>query len=228
MTTPRTYGIFALKFIASTMKEVGEIGFVHDLKWAFLPGARAERQFAPEYAGLVFGADDAGGLKLEISPRVEGEHLPGVLIPTTLRGELKLSDNGMVQLSTRVSEEALEAVGFDAGIWLRGSFSLECTVSDQPTLEEQTEQQIQDELAAHRHLQQDAAEVIEMGRTLAGDGTGQALPEIDADPLLTEPQDAPPLVDVPPPPTLRLDPIQPGEDLPFPIDDGTDGQQPSA
>ncbi|WP_309572862.1 hypothetical protein, partial [Deinococcus sp.] len=75
-------------------------------------------------------------------------------------------------------------------------------VSDQPTLEEQIQQELQG-------------------------GTGTLAPEVDADPLLTQELDAPPLVDVPPPLNMTLDPLQPGEDLPFPIGDG-DGPQPSA
>ncbi|WP_412027037.1 hypothetical protein [Deinococcus yunweiensis] len=222
MTTPRTYGIFSLQFLGQTSKEVREIGWVHDLKWAFVLGARPERKFELECASLLFKAADTGGLQLEISPQLDGEHLPGVMVPTTLQGNLTtVADGGRTQLVTRVSQEALEQAGLTLAVFFESSCSLECRVSDMPTLEEQTEQQIQEELripgGSVAELEQLQAQVDVLTQ-----------PEIDADPLLTEPQDAPPLVDVPPPSTLRLDPLQPGEDLPFPIDDGSDGQQPSA
>lgn len=209
MTTPkRTYGIFSLNFLGATTKEVGEIGWIHDVKWAFNPGSRTERLFTPDLAPLVFGASDSDGLKLEVSPRMEGAHLPGVLLPTTLRGDLKLSENGSVHFSTRVSQEALEQAGFTPAVWFEASFALECTVSDQPTLEEQTEAQIQAELGA---------------LPLFGTGEGQALPEVNTDEVLTEMSEAPdgpPMTDTGAPPSITLDPKADGEDLPFPLDDG--------
>lgn len=194
MTQKRTYGIFALTFLGATTKEVGEIGWIHDVKWAFSPGSRPERLFTPDLAPLVFSASDSDGLRLEVSPRMEGGHLPGVLIPTTLRGDLKLSENGSVHFSTRVSQEALEQAGFTPGVWLEASFALECTVSDQPTLEEQTEAQIQAELGAEPLFPSEAA---------------PAAPDV---------LDGPPLTDTGAPPALTLDPKADGEDLPFPID----------
>ncbi|WP_412027883.1 hypothetical protein [Deinococcus yunweiensis] len=231
MTTPRTYGIFSLQFLGQTSKEVREIGWVHDLKWAFVLGARPERKFELQCASLLFKAADTGGLQLEISPQLDGEHLPGVMVPTTLQGNLTtVADGGRTQLVTRVSQEALEQAGLTLAVFFESSCSLECRVSDMPTLEES----IQSELKAGQP-EIDADALLNLQGTLdrmAAEDPGLVIEAYAGGHMLTrsgpaEEQDAPPLVDVPPPPTLRLDPLQPGEDLPFPIDDDN-GQQPSA
>ena len=207
-TEPRTYGIFALTFHGLTMKEVSELGYVYDVKWTFNRNARPERIFAAESSSVVFGADKTDGLKLEIRPMLDGQELPSILVPTTLRGDLTLDTNGNVRLGSRVSHEALENAGLSTSVFLNAGFALECTVSDQPTLEEQTEAQIQAELGA---------------LPLFGTGEGQALPEVNTDEVLTEMSEAPdgpPMTDTGAPPSITLDPKAEGEDLPFPLDDG--------
>lgn len=194
MTTPRTYGIFTLAFHGLAMKDISELGWVYDIKWTFHRAALPERLFTPESSSVVFAAEKTDGLKLEIRPMLDGEELPSVLVSTSLRGDLKLSENGSVQLSTRVSHEALENVGLSSSVFLNAGFALECTVSDQPTLEEQTEAQIQAELGAEPLFPSESA---------------PAVPDV---------LDGPPLTDTGAPPTLTLDPKADGEDLPFPID----------
>lgn len=198
-TTPRTYGIFALTFHGLTMKEVSELGYVYDVKWTFNRGARPERLFAAESSSVVFGADKTDGLKLEIRPMLDGQELPSILVPTSLRGDLTLDTNGNVRLGSRVSHEALENAGLSTNVFLNAGFALECTVSDQPTLEEQTEAQVQAELGA---------------LPLFGTGEGEELTEMSDAP------DGPPITDTGAPPSITLDPKADGEDLPFPLDDG--------
>ncbi|AWT34472.1 hypothetical protein DM785_02130 [Deinococcus actinosclerus] len=228
-TTHRTYGIYALEFLGLTSKEVREIGWVHDIKWAFMVGAKPERKFELDHAQVLFGAADSSGLKLEICPRMSGGHLPGVMVPTILQGSLNtVAEGPKTKFTTRVSQEALEQAGLTSAVLFEASCSLECTVSDMPTLEEQTEAQIQEELATNRQLAQDHAQLMaDMGAQplLTGAGEGEALPEIaDQDPV-TEAQDAPAL-DEPVyvdaglvPPRLVIDPKQPDEDLPFNLPD---------
>jgi len=151
--THRTYGIYALEFLGLTSKEVREIGWVHDIKWAFMVGAKPERKFELDHAQGLFGAADSSGLKLEICPRMSGGHLPGVMVPTTLQGSLNtVAEGPKTKFTTRVSQEALEQAGLTSAVLFEASCSLECTVSDMPTLEEQTEAQIQEELAANQVL----------------------------------------------------------------------------
>lgn len=152
-TTHRTYGIYALEFLGLTSKEVREIGWVHDIKWAFMVGAKPERKFELDHAQVLFGAADSSGLKLEICPRMSGGHLPGVMVPTTLQGSLTtVAEGPKTKFTTRVSQEALEQAGLTSAVLFEASCSLECTVSDMPTLAEQTEAQIQEELEKNRVL----------------------------------------------------------------------------
>ncbi|MVN86842.1 hypothetical protein GO986_08705 [Deinococcus sp. HMF7620] len=162
MTTQhRTYGIYSLEFLGLTSKDVREIGWVHDIKWAFTVGARPERKFELDYAHVLFGAADSSGLKLEICPRMADGHLPGVMVATTLQGNLTTVAEGLrTKFTTRVSQEALEQVGLTSAVLFEASCSLECTVSNQPTLEEQTEAQIQEELDKERQLQADHAQLM--------------------------------------------------------------------
>ncbi|MHA0042996.1 hypothetical protein [Deinococcus sp. PEB2-63] len=223
--THRTYGIYALEFLGLTSKEVREIGWVHDIKWAFMVGAKPERKFELDHAQVLFGAADSSGLKLEICPRMSGGHLPGVMVPTTLQGSLNtVAEGPKTKFTTRVSQEALEQAGLTSAVLFEASCSLECTVSDMPTLEEQTEAQIQEELAANRALDgqeplfgdvQAEVQQVEAERQHRADLAAH----LDAAPALDEPV----FVDAGPvPPRLVIDPKQPDEDLPFNLPD-TDG-----
>ncbi|GHG21574.1 hypothetical protein GCM10017784_11380 [Deinococcus indicus] len=178
MTTHRTYGLYSLEFLGLTSKDVREIGWVHDIKWAFALGARPERKFELDHAHVLFGAADTGGLKLEICPRLSGEHLPGILVTATLQGNLTtVAEGPKTKFTTRVSQEALEQAGLTSAVLFEASCSLECTVGDMPTLEEQTDAQIFAELTANRNLQQDHT---------------QLMADLGAPPLLTAaPREAP-------------------------------------
>lgn len=219
----QTYGIFAVTPRSISIKDDRDNGWVADIKWAFMPGAREERKFGLEHMPVLKGAAAEGGtIRLEVTPRLDGEHLPPVMMAAHLRGNITVDEDGAVLCITRVSFDELETCGLGVDAILGSSNCLECTLSNQPTLEESIQEELKipgGSVAEIQQLQDQVAEVIEMGRALSG---------VDADPLLpADEQDAPPVVDVPPPATLRLDPVQPGEDMPFPID-GDNGQQPSA
>lgn len=228
----QTYGIFGLTFNTATIKTDKDNGRVVDFKWAFAQGVRTERKFTLEHIPTLRGAAQEGGrLRLEVTPRIDGTHLPSVDVPAVLRGNITIDSDGAVVCTTRVTMSDLEETGLSVDLIVNSSNCLECTVSNQPTLAEQTEAQIQEELAANRQLAQDHAQLMaDMGASplLTGTGEGEALPEMADQYPLPEVQDAPALdepvyVDAGPvPPRLVIDPKQPDEDLPFNLPD-TDG-----
>ncbi|GGN44230.1 hypothetical protein [Deinococcus daejeonensis] len=224
----QTYGIFAVTPRSIAIKDDKDTGWVADTKLAFMPGARAERKFTLEHMPTLKGAaQDGGKIKLEVTPRLDGEHLPSVYVSVHLRGNITVSNEGEVLCTTRVTLDELETAGLGVDTLLGSTLCLECTVSNQPTLNEA----IQQELDTNRQLEQDHAQLMaDMGASplLTGTGEGEALPKFgDQDPV-TEVQDAPALdepvfVDAGPvPPRLVIDPKQPDEDLPFNLPD-TDG-----
>ncbi|MFD1732667.1 hypothetical protein ACFSC4_31585 [Deinococcus malanensis] len=102
--------------------------------------------------------------------------------------------------------DELETAGLGVNAILGSSNCLECRVSDQPTLEES----IGEELKAERQLQEDHAQLMtELGADpltgQAHEGSGAEEPVVEEAGELTA--------------TMALDPKEPGEDLPFPIDD---------
>lgn len=217
----QTYGIFAVTPRSISIKDDRDNGWVADIKWAFMPGAREERKFGLEHMPVLKGAAAEGGtIRLEVTPRLDGEHLPPVMMAAHLRGNITVDEDGAVLCITRVSFDELETCGLGVDAILGSSNCLECTLSNQPTLEESIQAELKipgGSVAEIQQLQDQVAEVTRMGQALS----------VDADPLLpAEAEDAPPLEDVPPPLNMTLDPLQPGEDLPFPIDPS--GQQPSA
>ncbi|SMB89155.1 hypothetical protein [Deinococcus hopiensis] len=153
----RTYGIYSLEFKGFTTKEIREIGFVHDVKWVFNRNAKPDWKFELDHTHVLFGAAETDGLKLEIRPRVNGEHLPGILLPTTLQGNLTTVPEGVTRFVTRIADETLTAAGLSCAAFLNCSFALECTVGDMPTLEESM---IQQELQAEKQVQQDVQDLV--------------------------------------------------------------------
>ncbi|MBZ9752753.1 hypothetical protein K7W42_18080 [Deinococcus sp. HMF7604] len=143
----QTYGIFGLSFITANIKTDKDSGRVVDFKWAFSQGVRAERKFTLEHIPTLKGAAQEGGkLRLEVTPRIDGTHLPSVDVPVVLRGNITIDADGAVVCTTRVMMSDLEQSGLSTDLVVNSTNCLECTVSNQPTLEEQTETQIQDEL----------------------------------------------------------------------------------
>ncbi|THF88420.1 hypothetical protein E7T09_04225 [Deinococcus sp. KSM4-11] len=213
----QTYGIFAVTPRGMSIKDDRDNGWVADIKWAFMPGAREERKFELHHMPVLKGAAAEGGrIRLEVTPRLGGEHLPAVMMAAHLRGNITVDEYGAVLCITRVTFDELETCGLGVDAILGSSNCLECAVSNQPTLNEQIQQELKIPGGSVAEIQQLQAEVDDLVR-----------PAIDAAPLLTDEQDAPPVHDVPPPLNMTLDPLQPGEDLPFPID-AESGQQPSA
>lgn len=215
----QTYGIFAVTPRSIAIKDDKDTGWVADTKLAFMPGARAERKFTLEHMPTLKGAaQDGGKIKLEVTPRLDGEHLPSVYVSVHLRGNITVSNEGEVLCTTRVTLDELETAGLGVDTLLGSTLCLECTVSNQPTLNEA----IQQEVERNRQAEVDAEPL------LTGTGEGEALPKIGDQDLVTEVQDGPALdepvfVDAGPvPPRLVIEPRQPDEDLPFNLPD-TDG-----
>ena len=132
----QTYGIFAVSPRAISIKDDKDTGWVADVKWAMLRGAHPERKFELEHMPVLTGSADSDGIKLEVTPRLDGEHLPPIMLPTNQRGNITISDEGDVLVTCRLTFHALDTAGLGVDAILNSSCCLECTVSDQPTLEE--------------------------------------------------------------------------------------------
>ncbi|WP_407538905.1 hypothetical protein Q0M94_12065 [Deinococcus radiomollis] len=143
--TLRTYGIFLVKALTITVKQDKEAGWVYDIKWAFSSYAREDRKFEVEDMRLLQSAAKAGGIKLECTPLLEGTALEPAMIPTTQRGNITISDDGEVVITTRTFRYELEDRGIGVEMILSASNCLECTADEQQTLEES----IQSELKAN-------------------------------------------------------------------------------
>ncbi|THF70474.1 hypothetical protein E7T06_07145 [Deinococcus sp. Arct2-2] len=198
----KSYGIYSTTPRTIAIKDDRDNGWVADVKWAFASGARPERKFELADVPTLKGAAAEGGqIKLEVTPRLDGEHLPSVYLPVTLRGNITIDDDGAVTCTTRVAFDALENAGLSVDTILNSSNCLECRVSDQPTLEES----IQSELKAEQQVKEDVADVLK-----------------DTKALFDQPEPAAP--NIPLGPDLDVE-----EDMPFPTDGGDGfGTQPSA
>ncbi|MFD1732666.1 hypothetical protein ACFSC4_31590 [Deinococcus malanensis] len=73
----QTYGIFAVTPRTISVKDDKDNGWVADIKWAFTAGARPERKLTLDHVATLKGAAREGGsIKLEVTPRLDGDHLP--------------------------------------------------------------------------------------------------------------------------------------------------------
>ena len=147
MTQINTYGIFSVKPTTITVKQDKDAGWVYDVKWAFSSYAREERKFEVEHMRLLQSAAKVGGIKRECTPMIDGTPLEPVMIPTTQRGNITISDEGEVIVSTRTHRYELEERGLGVETILYASNCLECTADEQQTLEESA---LQTELQANR------------------------------------------------------------------------------
>ncbi|UQN06791.1 hypothetical protein [Deinococcus sp. QL22] len=198
----QTYGIFALSFKTATIKTDNDAGRVLDAKYKFATGVRAERRFMLEHVPVLKGAAQEGGkLRLEVTPMMDGQAFPAVDVPVILRGNITIDEAGDVLVNLRVQFSELENAGLGVDALLMASCCLECTVSNQPTLDEQ----IRTELKAEEQVKEDVADVLK-----------------DTEALLKPAEAAAP--NIPLGPDLDVE-----EDMPFPTD-GSDGfgTQPSA
>ncbi|UQN06317.1 hypothetical protein [Deinococcus sp. QL22] len=198
----QTYGIFGLTFKTATIKTDNDAGRVLDAKYKFSSGVRAERRFMLEHVPVLKGAaQDGGKLRLEVTPMMDGQAFPAVDVPVILRGNITIDEAGDVLVNLRVQFSELENAGLGVDALLMASCCLECTVSNQPTLDEQ----IRTELQAEGQLKEDVADVLR-----------------DTEALLKPAEAAAP--NIPLGPDLDVE-----EDMPFPTG-GSDnfGTQPSA
>lgn len=143
MTQINTYGIFSVKPTTITVKQDKDAGWVYDVKWAFSSYAREERKFEVEHMRLLQSAAKVGGIKLECTPMIDGTPLEPVMIPTTQRGNITISDEGGVIVSTRTHRYELEERGLGVETILYASNCLECTADEQQTLEESIQSEVQ-------------------------------------------------------------------------------------
>lgn len=143
--TQRTYGIFATSIKGIAIKDDRGNGWVADLKQQFSRNAKPERLLTLDNIAVVKNAArDGGEIKLEVTPMLDGEALPAVLMPVTLRGNIAIDEDGAVTCTTRVPFDMLELSGLGIDALLSSSLCLECKVSDQPTLEESIQQELRD------------------------------------------------------------------------------------
>ncbi|UQN04835.1 hypothetical protein [Deinococcus sp. QL22] len=120
-------------------------------------------------------------------------------MPVILRGNITSDEAGDVLVNLRVQFSELENAGLGVDALLTASCCLECTVSNQPTLDEQ----IRTELKAEAQVKEDVADVLK-----------------DTKALFEKPETPAPYI--PLGPDLE-------EDMPFPTDGGDDfGPRPSA
>jgi len=145
--TLHTYGIFAIKVHGITIKKIKDVGNVADLKANFIPGAKPDRKFELEHLRLLRSAIKATGVKLEVTPMLDGTPLEPVMIGVDVRGNITISDEGEVQVTIRTVMDDLEERGLSVELLLRASNCLECTADEQQTLEESA---LQAELQANR------------------------------------------------------------------------------
>jgi len=141
-----TYGIFAIKVISIGIKKIKDLGTVADVKAAFMSGARPERKFELEHLRLLQSAVKATGVKLEVTPMLDGTPLDPVIFGVDLRGNITISDEGEVVVTVRVLTDDLEERGLGIELLMKASNCLECTADEQQTLEES----IQSEVASNR------------------------------------------------------------------------------
>ncbi len=106
-----TYGIFSARPTVINLKKDKEIGWVADIKWAFVSAAIRERKFQLEHMALLRSAVKADGIKVECTPTMEGTPLEPVMVPTTQRGNITISDDGEVVVTTRIVMDHLEERG---------------------------------------------------------------------------------------------------------------------
>ena len=185
----QTYGIYAVSPKGANIRDDKDNGWVGDFKWGFSRGVKPERRLGLEHIPVLKGAArDGGKIRLEVTPMLEGQPLAPVLLPVTLRGNITIDEDGDVNCTTRLTFGAMETAGLGVDAILGATCCLECTVSSQPTLDEQVRE-----------------ERAQPGEGLAAQ---EALPFGDVAPA----QDVPANV------TLLLTPREPGEDLPFPLD----------
>ncbi|MFB9991254.1 hypothetical protein ACFFLM_04575 [Deinococcus oregonensis] len=209
----KSYGIYSTTPRTIAIKDDRDNGWVADVKWAFASGARPERKFELADVPTLKGAAAEGGqIKLEVTPRLDGEHLPSVYLPVTLRGNITIDDDGAVTCTTRVAFDALENAGLSVDTILNSSNCLECRVSDQPTLEEQIQTGLQDVDADPLLSVQEAADRLSASM---GPGVTAEL-FVDGKKIATS--------NIPLGPDLDVD-----DDMPFPTDGGDDfGPRPTA
>ena len=166
MTQQQTYGIYSVQPRGISLKDDRDNGWVADIKWAFTTGAKPERKLELEHLSVLKGASASDGVRLELTPRIDGTHLEPVMLGVTQRGNITIGEEGEVLCTTRITLDALETAGLGIDAILAASNCLECTVSEQPTLDEsakalegQGEEDVPQQVADDRRTREVQAEV---------------------------------------------------------------------
>lgn len=153
ITPLHTYGIFALKIHGGTIKKIKDIGTVIDLKAGFMVGARPERKFELEHLRLLRSAIKALGVKLEVTPMIDGTPLEPVMIGVDIRGNITIGEEGDVQVTIRSGMDDLEEHGLSVELLMKARNCLECMADEQQTLEESIQSELQSNRAEDGQLE---------------------------------------------------------------------------
>ncbi len=111
MTQQQTYGIYSVQPRGISLKDDRDNGWVADIKWAFTTGAKPERKLELEHLSVLKGASASDGVRLELTPRIDGTHLEPVMLGVTQRGNITIGEEGEVLCTTRITLDALETAG---------------------------------------------------------------------------------------------------------------------
>jgi len=112
ITSLHTYGIFAIEVISISIKKINDLGTVADAKATFMSGARPERKFELEHLRLLQSAVKATGVKLEVTPMLDGTLLDSVIFGVKLRSNITISAEGEAVVTGRVLTMTLKSVAW--------------------------------------------------------------------------------------------------------------------
>lgn len=210
----KTYGIYSTIIKGISIKDDKDNGWVADLKQQFSRTARSERLLTLDSIAVIKNAARSGEIKLEVTPMEDGEPLSPVMMPVNLRGNITIDDDGAVTCTTRVTFDTLELSGIGIDALLSSSLCLECTASDQPTLEESIHQELQEGVLEGQEPMLRVQKAVERLADEAGPGV-TVTARIDGREVAqaTSPEEEPEGADLPFP--LNVDDVFSGDDMPF-------------
>ena len=78
--TQQTYGIYSVEPRTIAIRDDKDNGWVADIKWAFKAGVKPERKLELEHLSVLKGAAASDGVRLELTPRIDGTHLEPVML----------------------------------------------------------------------------------------------------------------------------------------------------
>lgn len=210
----KTYGIYLTTIKGISIKDDKDDGWVADLKQQFARNARPERLLTLDSISVIKNAARNGEIKLEVTPMLDGEPLQPVMMPVNLRGNITIDDEGAVTCTTRVTFDTLELSGIGIDALLSSSLCLECKASDQPTLEESIQKELQEGVLEGQEPMLRVQSVVEKLADEAGPGvTVTALIDGREVARSTSPEAEEDGSEMPLP--LNIEDIFDGDDMPF-------------